>query len=524
MRKIQNQDELFICNGTISSHAPHGTSFATGFTSVLEDGEVALVNVTTNTIHNAAFPTSGFYKFVARNGDALLVSNIFDAATVTKTERAASTQTEQIDFLGYNADTNLGEIDSSSAKNEIFTLHMYIKGTSRTDFNQAFVKEGHYVTTAATTTAYTIATGLVTSLIANFSRFPNPMIRFERVCDEATETALTGTGTMTFVYGSNIVTCATDSDAVLVAGDYIRTVTGDGGLVYKVSSLVSSGSNQTLTLDVPWQGASGTIADSVAVAIKSGDMAAGTKWGLKLTGIEQPYSVQKYVNTLISWDAVFTKIDYNGKEATPTATVTNYQSPAYGSGTYAQVAEMERELQMGDGYQLYADIPAPTYRTQANSAKTYNLFHIKHLKNMTSHIGQEVPSLCGVTVAADAGLTYGSLAPVITATPTGSAGSGTLTVTIGGTPYHGVITFASDIDTTIDNWITSHATNLLALGVTAAANASTATFIRFTGTEGVSLEVGYTEGAVAGLSVAIADVAASGWLIWGSTDDAGSTL
>jgi hypothetical protein len=293
---------------------------------------------------------------------------------------------EQIDYIGYDGvNTNTIQV----ASNNFYSVKLehvpnafaygkrpanYKYGTFQSpDFGTGTIQNG--------TNAGIIASGLVASLIQNF--VPN------RTTDWRVFTELTNSGTrsaagaavnMTFTKYSRTVTVAgATATTNAVAGTYITLSTSKTLGVYRVASRTAGG---VLTLDVPYQGETVTVAGNVAQIVTNANAIAG-EWGIKITGIKQKYDVNRWRQ----YDKVRfnTFLDNFPNNSTPT--IVTSTAALDGIGVYEQAANDEY-ISWGDEGQIFVDQTPPQFREQDAVVDTqYNPAILSWVNQLPSLIG-----------------------------------------------------------------------------------------------------------------------------------------
>jgi hypothetical protein len=153
--------------------------------------------------------------------------------------------------------------------------------------------------------------------------------------------------TIKVVKGSKFITAlgsAADIDnGSVVVGDYYVL----GGIAYKIKN-INVGGGQIAELDIPYQGASDILADSVCGFITASNAASGN-WGIKLTGTPLKFAVGKTNYKKANWKTTLQNFG---------TTVVTESAGAYpGSGTYEQAAELEFFYKGNDGEYLRMGAP-----------------------------------------------------------------------------------------------------------------------------------------------------------------------
>lgn len=301
-------------------------------------GEVKVFDAFGGAIITSNLHQAGAFKIAGglSNGVEPNISPIVRTSEIKKvTKKSYAALQEQIDYVGFNG-TN-GSIEEMEDNLYYLRLHIIELLSGSTDGRM--IKQGIYQTVNPSPTQKEIATGLTNSLIANFSREATRLIKFERVNNGA-NVANTGTGALTVTEGSTRISAATDIDAVASVGDLIRFGTAQTSPVYEIVAMDTA--NETATLDLPYQGVTGTVATTAYRFITT----IGADWGVKLSGLSTDYRRGRLRFTLSRFD-----MQPNGFGNT---LITHAQKPSEGSGDGRAVADIEYFTQgvAGDGMEV----------------------------------------------------------------------------------------------------------------------------------------------------------------------------
>jgi len=379
------------------------SSMNTGETIVTSPGGV---------IVDAAGTLPKEFKIGVKNTDGKIQwSDLINAGSIKSIyTKKYSVATQQVDYIGYNGTSGSLDVINSN----IYTIRLYLVPLDLAGFAQQRIKRGVYQSDS-TATQTEIAAGLAQDLITNLSKEPETIkygtnnIKIERV-NAGSDTATSG-GTISVTKGSKYVTIlGTGADAgkynadgaTIVAGDVLRFGT-TGTLTspcYVVSSVVSGGGATTMVvlLDIPYQGTSDSAVAAASVCVVPA--ASIGNWGIKITGSSYKFDAPKFGYLLPRWKT--TLQDCGVTTVTESATATE------GTGTYEQVAYMEQQFQGNEGMWYRAQVPYPTYRTEAASGSTYAVIQISFEDKMGSTLGTVVNSYKQLYIACvkGAGTTY----------------------------------------------------------------------------------------------------------------------
>lgn len=305
----------------------------------------------------------------------LLVSDVIDVAGIKgATAKVYTAATQQVDYIGYNGTSGSIEVNAD----ELYMINIYLEEFITSSHDGRYIKHGQFNSSSSSTQA-NIADGLTVSLTNNFAREPKQLIKFERVNSAPTGSVTTAaTGTLTATYGSKIVTASGGTPSTdfvsSSAGTYVRFGTALTSPVYKVVGVDDTG-NGFITLDQPYQGANATFTAGNAEFILA---AAVGDSGIKLTGVAQPWSLERKFYKLVRWTTGLSE------DAFGATVVTKSVGAKEGSGEYRQVAELERFFQRNDNdnYRIgQPDLFDP--RNDATSAVTgggYDIVQITYVQ------------------------------------------------------------------------------------------------------------------------------------------------
>lgn len=322
----------------------------------------------------------------------VLVSEVIDKSKIkTIKKKVYAVAAQQVDYIGYNGTSGSIEVNA----NELYYIQLYLEEYITSSHDGRYIKHGQFNSNSSST-ELSIVNGLVASLVNNFSREPKQLIRFERVCNNAgaanTITAGADATYYTFVNGSKIV-YGSDStglamngtdevNATVVAGDYLRAGTAVTDPVYKIVTVITgtgatpAGTPMALELDIPYQGPTVSLDITTGTEYITAALAAAASWGIKLTGVVQPWSLEKKFDKVVRWTTNLSE------DAFGATVVTKSVGASEGTGTYKQVAELERFCQRNDNdpYRIgQPDLFDP--RQDASSSGTYDILQIVYTQD-----------------------------------------------------------------------------------------------------------------------------------------------
>lgn len=371
-----------------------------GSATYIADGEMVVTDLAGNVLTTtAATYTKDKVKIVIRKGDTLISSPPIAYKNVKKyLVKAYAANAQQVTYIGYNGTT--GNLEAGVLVPATDYIVRLRKRTIRGGMSDTYFdnKSVEWYNNIATVYQNTLADGLVANMIANFNadhQIDNFVI-FERVCSSAA-TVLGGGRSIVVTNGSKTATISGAGHNVVV-GDYLRL----GGTavttpVYRVDAV----SSQVITFDVPYQGVSGTIANANALELNT--PGTPSNWGIKITGNTHTFEPDIWRHDEFKFDVTLTNFN--------STIVTTTVEPYLGSGTYAQVAEME-SYAFGNEALGFArlNMPPRTKTLKAVSGKTYDFIVINAFDNDYSNIHTRPESPFEIIIAMPVGCTQGDSA------------------------------------------------------------------------------------------------------------------
>lgn len=293
----------------------------------LEVGAVVVTDLGLRRLDNTAFaalPSTGQFLIVEGRGPGipLMKSPILTKGKVNVTPSRFKAAVQQVTYVGYNGTTGALPVSNNSD----FWIKIRKRDNDAANRSQPFSLFAGPVRTDATATQAELATLLVRSGYQNFKNEPaNGYLRMEAVT-AAASAAITGTTTtLTFTYGSKLVTLNGTVTNINV-GDYVRV--GGAGVtnpVYLVSAVTSPTS---ITLAAPFVGTTGAVAVA-NVQVIAAATAAAANFGVRLTGVAAPFDVNQFR------DYYANRFTTSFSDSTVLITVSGAQN---GNGVWQQVA------------------------------------------------------------------------------------------------------------------------------------------------------------------------------------------
>lgn len=364
MKTLNNHTQLLIGKNI-------AVAIATGTVvtpSSLADGEIAVVDVDGKALSAATVTSKNEVYLVQGQGASkplIKSAPIVKSGVFSYKAKAYSAGAEEVEYIGYNAVSNTGAL-------AVITSNPYIiKSSIKSNTIEFADKEmfviGDYVSTS-TDTAQGIVTGLAKSLIANSEKFVNVPYKVERVSNG---TFSASDNNVTVTKGSKTITFAVAAEhstgTPYAVGDVIRLgSTGSAGAATQPIYVITGVSGLNLTLDVAYQGTSGTI-----LAADSGVVTVITSYGIKLTGKAKAFQTNVLGYEKNKW------VSHILNAGSTPVTITTAASE--GSGRYEQVADEEYFYALAEGAydSMTIQVPPVSIRANVELTGTYPIVDIR---------------------------------------------------------------------------------------------------------------------------------------------------
>lgn len=342
--------------------------------STLASGEIVITDAGNIILDTTTVLTAPQIKIVMGRGatEQLWQSQLFSAADVAAyVGKPYSAKVQQVGYYGYNAVTNAGSFDviNDNYYTVVISFYELLSQEASALMNPIVVE--YLSSSTATQTA--IVDGLYRQLTTQLAYWSKRPILAERVTSSS-RTNAGSAGTLTFTKGSKTVTgsAATAAD-IVVAGDYISTLTTDLGGMYKVTA-VSGTTN--LTLDVPFQGDTVTVGANTTISVTAANASAGD-WGIRVTGLNQAFVLDSRPAGLVTFQLGLT----NGGS---TEIASKVVTPFMGFGTYEIIRTNEAASWRDQGMlYTYTEFPPTTIPTNASSTQDYSVLNVG-IKTLTA--------------------------------------------------------------------------------------------------------------------------------------------
>jgi hypothetical protein len=341
-----------------SAGATAGTVVSPGILAV---GEIVITDPSNVILSTATVLTASAIKVVMGRGttENMWESQLFnfnDISAYTGTPFASKVQ--QVSYYGYNGVTGVGSFQpiNNNYYSLVVSFYELVSQEASALMNPIIVD---YLSDGSATQPE-VANGLYKNLVRQLSYWTRRPILAELLNANAGAATTVATGTLTATQGSPIVTATVSATAEFNAGDYVRFGTGVNDPVYLIASAVGT----TLTLDVPFQGASGAFGVGAAEYITAA-LANAANFGIKVTGINQPFILDSRPYGLVTF-----QIGISGGGTTNLS----YQVGAFiGHGTYEQMRTLEAASWRNQGQIfVYTEFPPTTVLTDLIAAQNHS--------------------------------------------------------------------------------------------------------------------------------------------------------
>lgn len=219
-----------------------------------------------------------------------------------------------------------------------------------------------------------------------------------------------GAGVTTITYYENTVALppmvlSSDDDATF-ANVAVTIASGDAvPVMYKIGATATN--SATFELDEPWQGETGYVYEGTTAATNIGIATlTSDTWGLKFTGLKQPFAPQVDENIKISFEVLTDSFGTYGSE---------YKAvkPNKGHGTWGEVAQLEAYAQGNETWYKNCDYPATNYRREGvagSGGLGYDVISVSFRNEVNfAASGVSVGSPWTAVIAMRSGLSYDTL-------------------------------------------------------------------------------------------------------------------
>lgn len=298
--------------------------------ATMNDGEIGIFTPAGARVTEATAATVDKFIIVKKtaNSGVPLVSGVINKNNIkTAVRKVYAAAVNQVTYIGYNGST--GSIDVTNDNH--YHVRVNLRQGLTSNHGGLYLKHAFY-NSDASATQLEIASNLHTSLINEFSKEADKVIKTQMLCNDA---GVATAGTVDVVTGSKYIYASVPGD--FEVGGLVRLGTATTAPVYKVESI--TGSNIKLNAPVTETSAQYAIAAAEGVTAA---LAAAASYGLKLTTVPSAYKVGKLENDL---RAETFEVTLEGFDTTVLSTTAGNS----GTGTERQVKSMEWFFQGNEG-------------------------------------------------------------------------------------------------------------------------------------------------------------------------------
>lgn len=374
-------DNLKFFAGADIARSGGATAGTTASPGILAQGEIVITDPSNVILDVATVLTAPAIKIVMGRGTDVPMweSQLFTYVDIKNYKGLPyAAKVQQVTYVGYNAVANTGSFDVINDNYYTLVVSFYeLLSQEASSLMNPIVVE--YLSDASATEEE-IVSNLYKQLCNQLKYWSRKPILAEMVSNAAG--AATNDAAAILTLGSTLVTTAPNVAAASAVGDYIRigSQSTDTDEVYKIAAI----SGSTLTLDTPFQGATGSY---LIHRVTSANIVAGDL-GIRLTGVNQPFILDSRPLSLVTFQVGIT----NGG-STPVATTTGAN---IGYGTYEQMRTIEAASWRNQGQlYTYTEFPPTTVETDLTSTQHYSTLNVVLEKPIKAlNIGEARAQLC----------------------------------------------------------------------------------------------------------------------------------
>lgn len=357
LRRINNHLSVILSDvSKLTSALPTVGTVVTD--SNLEKGAVVMTDAgMRRTTLSALADGDGFFIVQGKGiGVKLMRTPLLNKGKIRLTTSKHKEVKQQITTIGYNGTTGSLPV----ANNTKFYLKIRKNDNDAANRSQPESLFIGPVKTDASGTQQELAFALMSNGLKNFAQEPaNGYLKIEVISDGTAAVVSDGTQTQDaiVVKGSKVITLVDTGTTTAGNTAGIASAIPAGSTIYIAGAtyLVESLSANAVTLTTPYQGASATITGGTTVATQFGEVTAVTNYGIRLTGVQANFDVNKFRD--------FYANRFTATFSDESTLVTHIQGAYNGSGMWQQVA-MDEYLAYGiEGQNDMLGMP-PSYRDQ----------------------------------------------------------------------------------------------------------------------------------------------------------------
>ena len=318
-------------------------------------------------------------------GLPLIKSAVIKKSNISKVAaKAYAAPLEQISYFGYNGTSgNIEAINSNE-----YVLRVTFQEDTKTFGDKMNTIIANYISDSSASVTE-VAFKLAISLNKSASLYADVPLKAEVITNGTIATVGAGVSAAV-VNGSKTVTYSGGTLNASIQADSFVTL---AGATYQVASRAGL----VLTLTMPYQGASATIAAGTTYADAGYLTTTPTLAGIKVTGLVRRFRPGVWVYYKV-------RFVMTAKNAGST-TITNAQAAYKGIGDGKEVQEIEWETVGNEGAFLRTPAPGspvPVLRLNSKEASTYGIYNIQFFdQNGTGVVAAPVPSYKQLIIAAE---------------------------------------------------------------------------------------------------------------------------
>lgn len=347
--------------GSVTAKDPAASTYAVA-------GEIVVTDVDGTVLDSTTVLTRDRVVIVQSQGASLpsIKSPVIEKAGVrTYNSKLYTAPVLQVDYIGYNAVTTVGDIEVINSNG----YEIAIKDINSAAYGSTGIERFAFYVSDATATKAEILDGLAVSAYQNQVRTVRPDVTIERVSAATSTNNSAATGTVTATNGSTTLTASVAGGAELAVGDYIRfgTTAVVTAAIYRITAI----SGTSITIDIPYQGATQTFGATATSKLPFATLNAAAV-GIRITAKAEIFTfpatpqVEPYSNQFI------TRVQNAG-----TTPVVTQVAPVIGAGMASQVASLESFLVGNEGAIARNNVPYIAPRANTESAGTYSFLTLE---------------------------------------------------------------------------------------------------------------------------------------------------
>jgi hypothetical protein len=329
----QNRNITYVVLSDVTKLTSALPSVGTVVTSSnLEQGAVVMVDLgMRRTVLSSLADGDGFMIVQGKGANRPLVKSpaIYKGTTkITGTKHKPARQ--QITTIGYNGTTGSLPVANDTS----FFIKIRKNDNDAANRSQPLAIYAQYKTDASGT-QQELAFGLANNGVINTALEPaNGYVKFEVISDGTAAVVSDGTQTQDAIVtnGSTVITLVDTGTTTAGNTAGIASAIPVGSTIYIAGAtyVVTALNANAVTLNMPYQGTTGTVTGGTTYATQFGEVTSVTNYGIRLTGIQADFDVNAFRNYFANrFTATFSD---------SSTLVTHVQGAYNGNGVWQQVA------------------------------------------------------------------------------------------------------------------------------------------------------------------------------------------